>query len=168
MWYSKTLVLNIYPQLGTVNVLIFIEFFSYHIWLRNFCRRAGGGADVALVAQPQPLGHEQEGLASASGAPASSAGEHHVLRVVAGELPQLAVEGGVGHSAEVVVAEQQQRCGRQRRHLVRVRDLPTTAILMDLIESEFSENSAVLPRTWGPKMPLFSKHFCDNWQIPAS
>jgi hypothetical protein len=43
-----------------------------------------------------------------------------------------------------------------------------TAILMDLIESEFSENSAVLPRTWGPKMPLFSKHFCDNWQIPAS
>jgi hypothetical protein len=41
--YSKTLVLNIYPQLGTVNVLIFIEFFSYHIWLRNFCRRAGGG-----------------------------------------------------------------------------------------------------------------------------
>jgi hypothetical protein len=31
-----------------------------------------------------------------------------------------------------------------------------TAILMDLIESEFSENSAVLPRTWGPKMPLKS------------
>jgi hypothetical protein len=32
----------------------------------------------------------------------------------------------------------------------------STAILMDLIESEFSENSAVLPRTWGPKMPLKS------------
>ena len=31
-----------------------------------------------------------------------------------------------------------------------------TAILMDLIESEFSENSAVLPRTWGTKMPLKS------------
>ena len=27
---------------------------------------------------------------------------------------------------------------------------------MDLIESEFSENSAVLPRTWGTKMPLKS------------
>ena len=31
-----------------------------------------------------------------------------------------------------------------------------TAILMDLIEPEFSENSAVLPRTWGTKMPLKS------------
>jgi hypothetical protein len=57
---------------------------------------------------------------------------------------------------------------RQALQLAKRSRCQNTPILMDLIESEFSENSAVLPRTWGTKMPLFSKHFYDNRQIPTS
>ena len=57
------------------------------------------------------------------------------------------------------------RGGREEEAL---RGRPRQFASRHLIESEFSENSAVLPRTWGTKMPLFSKHFYDNRQIPAS